>query len=189
MNFTNPDNVISPKGVVKDVRVIFNTGEGGWSLAKLQWEGKEVMGVRWNGHSENTLGNPQSRGIATWFVLPDEITGLIHTKIGEGGLQPHENPEEGHRLRLRPLPRRIWQGQEQEPRDDVWVVTQVNKLRGSVGISNPATGHFLTLYAAHTKEFIPDSVQDANGGTNWILNMSVQMVFQDGHVRLEPMGF
>lgn len=40
MNFTNPENVISPKGVVKDVRVLLNTGENGWSLAKLLWEGR-----------------------------------------------------------------------------------------------------------------------------------------------------
>ena len=189
MNFTNPENVISPKGVVKDVRVLLNTGEEGWSLAKLLWEGKEVLGVRWNGLSTNPLGNPQSRGIPTWFVLPDEIAGLILKQLEADSGTPVELPSEGNRVRLRPLPRRIWQGNDQEPRDDVWFITKVDPARGSIGVSNPSTGHFLTLYAAHIKGLIPDSIQDAQDGKNWILEMSVQMVFEDGHVRLEPMGF
>jgi hypothetical protein len=26
--------------------------------------------MRWNGSGENPLGNPQSRGIPTWFIIP-----------------------------------------------------------------------------------------------------------------------
>lgn len=28
--------------------------------------------MRWNGTKENPLGNPQSRGLPTWFVVPDQ---------------------------------------------------------------------------------------------------------------------
>jgi hypothetical protein len=26
--------------------------------------------MRWNGSEDNPLGNPQSRGIPTWFIIP-----------------------------------------------------------------------------------------------------------------------
>jgi hypothetical protein len=28
--------------------------------------------MRWNGNAENPIGNPQSRGLATWFIIPNE---------------------------------------------------------------------------------------------------------------------
>ena len=28
--------------------------------------------MRWNGNRENPIGNPQSRGLPTWFIVPDE---------------------------------------------------------------------------------------------------------------------
>lgn len=71
MSYINPDLVRSPKSKVSDLEVIKDTGEDGWSLAKLKWEGKQVLAVRWNGNSEN-VGTPQSRGLPTWFILPDD---------------------------------------------------------------------------------------------------------------------
>jgi hypothetical protein len=29
--------------------------------------------MRWNGTANNPIGNPQSTGYATWFVIPDEF--------------------------------------------------------------------------------------------------------------------
>jgi hypothetical protein len=53
--------------------LVFNGGENSWSLSGMKWEGKP----RWNGGSEDPrfpgIGNPQSRGVPTWFILPDEV--------------------------------------------------------------------------------------------------------------------
>jgi hypothetical protein len=36
------------------------------------WDGRKVLAARWNGSSADTgIGNPQSRGIPTWFILPE----------------------------------------------------------------------------------------------------------------------
>ena len=47
--------------------------EGRWSLAVGEWDGGRRLAARWNGREERPAGNPQSRGIATWFVLPPEF--------------------------------------------------------------------------------------------------------------------
>ncbi len=39
------------------------------------------MGVRWNGDNSNSgIGNPQSRGLATWFIVPKELQEVILEK-------------------------------------------------------------------------------------------------------------
>ena len=32
-----------------------------------------MLAMRWNGNKENPLGNPQSRGLSTWFIVPINI--------------------------------------------------------------------------------------------------------------------
>lgn len=56
-----------------------------YSLAIIKWENTYKLGIRWNiAYSEwddyrkqngqdECIGNPQSRGIPTWFVLPDDM--------------------------------------------------------------------------------------------------------------------
>ncbi len=76
MSYIKPSDVLSPKGVISDLRVLRDGGENGWSLAEMKWDGSPVLAMRWNGGSNNgypSIGNPQSRGIPTWFVLPDEV--------------------------------------------------------------------------------------------------------------------
>ena len=81
MSYITPDLVVSPKSMVSDLEVIHDGGEGDWSLAKMKWDGEEAMGLRWNGGSGKPgsvdIGNPQSRGIPTWFILPDEIANVV----------------------------------------------------------------------------------------------------------------
>lgn len=80
----DPKNVISPKKNVKNVRVIFKNQE--YSIAKIEWNGNDQMAIRWN-ISENErydqdkingikkcLGEPNSRGVPTWFILPDDLS-------------------------------------------------------------------------------------------------------------------
>jgi hypothetical protein len=42
-----------------------------WAVALGYWEGKETLAIRWNGDDENPVGTPQSRGLPTWFILPN----------------------------------------------------------------------------------------------------------------------
>jgi Cdc6-like AAA superfamily ATPase len=81
MSYIKPDLVISPKNSVSDLRVIYDGGENSWSLAEMKWEGDKVMALRWNGGSTDQrfpgIGNPQSRGVPTWFILPDEIGEIV----------------------------------------------------------------------------------------------------------------
>ena len=70
MAYVRPEEVVSPKSRVRSViEVIHDPGENGMSVARIVWDEKEVIATRWNGNSEQPLGNPVSRGHATWFVV------------------------------------------------------------------------------------------------------------------------
>lgn len=83
----NPKDVLSPKRHIKEVDVIFNNSE--YAIAKINWSGKPVFGIRWhiNDNEWNDglkkkgtkycLGEPNSRGYPTWFILPDTFMNTI----------------------------------------------------------------------------------------------------------------
>jgi len=77
MAYIDPRMVLSPKGRVENLTVIFDGGEHSYSVARMDWDKNPALGVRWNGGDKEGLGNPQSRGIATWFILPHEIANLV----------------------------------------------------------------------------------------------------------------
>jgi hypothetical protein len=75
----NPNVVTSPKGRVENLKVIYNSGEKtgaehSWSLAEMKWDGTPAMGLRWNGPG---IGTPHSRGIPTWFIVPEEVANIV----------------------------------------------------------------------------------------------------------------
>lgn len=81
--YIKPQNVVSPKRFVSDLNVLYDGGAGGWSLVKLKWDGNDCYAMRWNGNaSNNGIGNPQSRGVPTWFVLPNEVGNMIEASLG-----------------------------------------------------------------------------------------------------------
>lgn len=95
MAYIDPQTVFTPKSLVKSVDVLYNSGECGWSVALLEYDGEERVGIRWNGSgdAEQTgMGNPQSRGKPTWFVVPQELAGVLReaaeqlSDSREGGL-------------------------------------------------------------------------------------------------------
>ena len=70
--YVRPGEVLSPRSHVGAViDVIHDPGEDGMSVARILWDNKEVIAARWNGNSDRPLGNPVSRGCATWFVVDD----------------------------------------------------------------------------------------------------------------------
>jgi hypothetical protein len=97
------NTVTSPKDCVDKVIPIYDGGafKGEYSVAILEWQGNPCIGIRWN-ITERELNNPDkvsgkvvcvgepnSRGYATWFILPDDFLrallsgGNIATRIRE----------------------------------------------------------------------------------------------------------
>ena len=80
MAYTEAKDVRSPREHWSLIEVLVDQGERGveddegrWSLAIGEWDGERRLAARWNGGETRPAGNPQSRGIATWFVLPPEF--------------------------------------------------------------------------------------------------------------------
>lgn len=72
MAYQNPRHVDSPRTRWRLIDVLYNGGDGDAALAIGDWDGERALAVRWNGSSgDSGVGNPQSRGIPTWFILPD----------------------------------------------------------------------------------------------------------------------
>ena len=80
--YIRPNKVTSPRKSWSLIEVLDDKGEGAPALALGRWEGNPVVGIRWNGRSEEgkTLGNPQSRALSTWFILPSwAVWGVLRT--------------------------------------------------------------------------------------------------------------
>ena len=70
MSYVRPEEVLSPKHSVGGIlEVIHDPKENRMSVARILWEEEERIAIRWNGSDEQPLGNPVSRGHATWFVV------------------------------------------------------------------------------------------------------------------------
>lgn len=92
MTYQDPARVRSPKGAVTHLHVIYDGGEQteefqweGWSVAELEWYENPVLAIRWNGSTSHdgisAVGNPQSRGNPTWFILPQPLYDAIKAEL------------------------------------------------------------------------------------------------------------
>jgi hypothetical protein len=93
MSYIDPSSVVAPRASLRSIDVLYNTGPGGWSAASVVWENARRIGIRWNGASSGPgVGNPQSRGNATWFIIPEALEQAVMEKLeelsigGPGGL-------------------------------------------------------------------------------------------------------
>jgi hypothetical protein len=99
--YIKPQDVVSPKASVSELYVEFDGGIyddknpnpwGGFSVARMLWDGHPAVGIRWNGNGE-WVGTPQSRGLPTWFILPDPFGGVVldlvqgYLKGGDGAAE------------------------------------------------------------------------------------------------------
>jgi hypothetical protein len=66
----SPFTVKSPKAHWTLIDVLITNDQ--WSLALGEWDGERRLACRWNGRGDEP-GNPMSRGISTWFMLPNEF--------------------------------------------------------------------------------------------------------------------
>jgi len=78
MEYLEPKKVTSPQANIKQVRPIIDYEEGEWSAALLKWDNRDAIGLRCNGWTvpgkdKPHPGNPQSRDIPTWFIIPNEL--------------------------------------------------------------------------------------------------------------------
>jgi hypothetical protein len=71
-DYIPPTEVLAPSRVWSLIHVIFDGGPGGSSLAIGYFEKKPVLAMRSNGTKTDPLGAPQSRGLATWFIVPEQ---------------------------------------------------------------------------------------------------------------------
>lgn len=76
----NPRDVVSPKYKMTLIEVLYENED--YAIASLLWENKLRIGIRWNGKGEKT-GYPNSRGQATWFILPKAVALEYAKKIGD----------------------------------------------------------------------------------------------------------
>ena len=83
--YVQAKDVTSPKLHWRLHRVLHDGGEGDWSAAEGQWENDGIwedrLAIRWNGTTDAKTGNPQSRGLATWFIVPKELAASLHAGI------------------------------------------------------------------------------------------------------------
>jgi len=77
-SYIQPADVHAPKRHWSLIAVLFDGGPSDPdnktpnSLAIGRWDNKPALAVRWNGNADNPLGNPQSRGLPTWFIVPEQ---------------------------------------------------------------------------------------------------------------------
>ena len=104
MGYQHPGSVKSPKGAVTHLRILYDGGEqtatsgewDGWSIAELEWYEEPTMACRWNGSTTDPdvseIGNPQSRGNPTWFIVPKPLQDAIKAQL-KSAPDPHQERE------------------------------------------------------------------------------------------------
>lgn len=85
MTYISPHDVHSPKQRWMLIAVLDEASERGCALAIGRWDGKVMLAMRWNGDAENPVGNPQSRGLPTYFMIPEKYNEALLTS---GTLSP-----------------------------------------------------------------------------------------------------
>lgn len=93
-DYMDPKGVMTPKNMISGkIEVLVDKGEWDWSLCRLTWDGEPRLGIRWNGSfNDGNMGNPQSRGKPTWFILPDEVAAVIQKAVDAGEFNEPEGP-------------------------------------------------------------------------------------------------
>ena len=95
--YYNPSQVTSPKDCISNVVPVFDGGIGAnpFSIALVTWDGEVRIGMRWNitlrewddankvSGSIISVGEPNSRGYPTWFILPKVLLEQMLSGKGE----------------------------------------------------------------------------------------------------------
>lgn len=94
-DYINPKAVKTPKNRLSGKNeVLVDKGERGWSICRLTWDGQPALGIRWNGSfNDDNMGTPQSRGMPTWFILPNEVAAVVQKAVDAGDFDDPEEEE------------------------------------------------------------------------------------------------
>jgi hypothetical protein len=98
-----PEQVLSPQTRIRGLRVVFTNSDEGWSIAEMEWrhhgtgEWRRRVGMRWDG-AEGELGNPQSSGHPTWFLVPEGDISQMILEHGESLARQSAMPRGGDNL-------------------------------------------------------------------------------------------
>ena len=70
----------SPKDRIKNITPVFIYKKDNWALITCEWLGNRRLGIRsfWD---EN--GSPSSRGYATWYIIPEDLTFVVLNRVKE----------------------------------------------------------------------------------------------------------
>jgi len=78
-----PEKVISPQKHWSLIKVLHDGGLKNYSIALGRWDNEPVLGMRWNGSEDSPIGNPQSRGLPTWFIIPENYQESILEQLSK----------------------------------------------------------------------------------------------------------
>lgn len=96
-DYFRAEEVTSPKDFIKKVQKEYDGTPNGkdFSIARLDWKGEEVYGIRWNrtmrevndpkkiSGNKKCIGIPVSFARPVWFVLPKELNKAIKDFLNE----------------------------------------------------------------------------------------------------------
>ncbi len=74
-----PEKVNSSKFTVS--KVVYNSNSFSIAYGTYQGETHEQLAMRWNGETEESIGHPNSRGHATWFLITADLTDVLLTAL------------------------------------------------------------------------------------------------------------
>jgi hypothetical protein len=80
--YITPEKVTAPRRRWSLIRVL-ESGEEPDSfddrvaIAIGTWDNSPVLGMRWNGYEGSPIGTPQSRGLPTWFIIPQRLQDAV----------------------------------------------------------------------------------------------------------------
>src|SRR5437764_11394663 len=98
----DPAKVDSPKGLSRSVKVLLNGRDREWAVAEVDYDNEPRIGIRWNGwEGEPGIGNPQSRGHPTWFLVPEELEDVVRQRAEELARDGSNKLREGYRAMAR----------------------------------------------------------------------------------------
>jgi hypothetical protein len=75
--FLPPEKVTAPRLHWSLIKVLINEGPEGYSVALGYWDQNACLAVRWNACQDRPVGNPHSRGLPTWFIIPAQLAEAI----------------------------------------------------------------------------------------------------------------
>lgn len=112
--------------------------------------------------------------------------GRLHIRSAELLDVGHLTLPVGQLVRLDPAPRRVWRGKEESRSPYLWRIDEpFDPATQLARISNITTSHMVPLHRRHVEDVT--EVPGAGGNdAKFTLHLRVQVVFEDGQVRLEP---